>query len=190
MSTVAPAGSPGSARTHVAPDTGRSAPANPYLVGAGIGILSWIVFVVVAAPLGITTAMSEVAGGVAALGVGQEAVAANAYWARHPFALNYGTIFLVGTFAGALASSLRHGSFRWETVPAVWQDRFGGSVRTRFAVAFAGGAIAMFGARLANGCTSGNSISQGLQLAVVGWVFTAAMVATGLLTARLLFDRR
>ena len=36
-----------------------------YLVGAGIGILSWIVFVVVNAPLGITTALSEASGAVA-----------------------------------------------------------------------------------------------------------------------------
>lgn len=187
MSTLA---HPGPAAPPNAAPARRSRPANPYLVGAGIGILSWIVFVVVAAPIGITTAVSEVAGGVASLGVGREAVEANAYWARHPFRLNYGVLFLVGTFLGALASSLRHGSFRIETVPAVWRERFGGSVGARYAVAFVGGAIAMFGARLANGCTSGNSISQGLQLAVVGWVFTAALFASGVLTARLLFDRR
>jgi hypothetical protein len=162
---------------------------NPYLVGAGIGVLSWVVFVVVAAPIGITTAGSQIAGGVAALAVGQEAVDANSYWARHPFRLDYGTLFLVGTFLGALASSLANRTFRFETVPAVWRERFGGSVPLRFAAAFLGGAIAMFGARLANGCTSGNGISQGLQLALVGWVFLAAMFVSGLVTAWLLFRK-
>lgn len=162
----------------------------PYLVGAGIGVLSWVVFVVVAAPLGITTAGSQIAGGVASLAIGEEAVAANAYWARHPFRLDYGTLFLIGTLLGGFASALAQGSFRIETVPAVWRERFGGSVALRMSVAFLGGAIAMFGARLANGCTSGNGISQGLQLAVVGWTFLAAMFASGVATAWLMFRNR
>jgi uncharacterized membrane protein YedE/YeeE len=166
---------------------GRS---TPYLVGAGIGVLSWIVFVVVANPIGITTAGAQIAGGVAALAVGQEAVAANPYWARNPLRLDYGTLFLAGTFLGALAAALTHRQFRIETVPAVWRERFGASVPLRFAAAFIGGAIAMYGARLANGCTSGNGISQGLQLAVVGWTFLAAMFASGLLTAWLMFRAR
>jgi len=163
---------------------------NPYLIGAGIGVLSWIVFVIVAAPIGITTALSQVAGGVAALFVGQEAVAANAYWARHPMRLDYGTLFLVGTAAGAFLSALARGSLRVEHVPSVWAERFGPSVARRFAVAFLGGAIAMFAARLANGCTSGNGISQSLQLAVVGWTFFATMFVSGVGTAWLMFRGR
>lgn len=163
---------------------------NPYLIGAGIGVLSWVVFVVVAAPIGITTAASQVAGGVAAIAVGHDAVQANSYWARHPFRLDYGTLFLIGTFFGALASSLLNRSFRFELVPPVWRERFGGSAARRFAIAFLGGAIAMYGARLANGCTSGNGISQGLQLALVGWLFLATMFASGLATAWLMFRKR
>lgn len=163
---------------------------NPYLVGAGIGVLSWLVFVIVAAPIGITTAGSQVAGGVASLFIGQEAVAANPYWARHPFRLDYGTLFLIGTAAGGLVSALLRGSFRIEHVPAVWAERFGPSVAKRFVWAFLGGALIMFASRLANGCTSGNGISQGLQLAVVGWVFFAAMFVSGVATAWVMFNRR
>jgi uncharacterized membrane protein YedE/YeeE len=160
---------------------------SPYWVGAGIGVLSWVVFVVVANPIGITTALSQVAGGVAAIAVGPEAVSQNPYWARNPLKLDYGTLFLVGTFLGALASALISNSFRVETVPALWQERFGPSVSRRMIVAFVGGALAMYGARMAGGCTSGNGISQGLQLAVVGWTFLAVMFASGLLTAWALF---
>ena len=159
----------------------------PYAVGAGIGVLSWVVFVVVASPIGITTAISQVAGGVAALGVGSDAVSQNPYWARHPMKLDYGTLFIVGTFLGALASALVSQSFRIETVPPVWRERFGPSVSKRMVVAFVGGALAMYGARMAGGCTSGNGISQGLQLAVVGWTFLVVMFASGLLTAWALF---
>lgn len=162
---------------------------SPYAVGAGIGLLSWIVFVVVANPIGITTAMSQIAGGLATPVVGAEAVAQNPYWARNPLRLDYGILFLVGTFLGALASALLTRTWKLESVPTVWEERFGPSVAKRYAVAFIGGAMAMYGARLAGGCTSGNGISQGLQLAVVGWTFLVAMFATGLLTAWLLFAR-
>ncbi|MBP0466498.1 YeeE/YedE family protein [Roseomonas sp. PWR1] len=163
---------------------------NPYLMGAGIGVLSWLVFVIVAAPIGITTAGAQIAGGVAALAVGPDAVAANAYWARNPMRLDYGTLFLVGTAVGAFVSALLRGGLRVEHVPAVWAERFGPSVARRYAGAFLGGAIIMFASRLANGCTSGNGISQGLQLAVVGWVFLVTMFASGIATAWLMFRGR
>jgi uncharacterized protein len=179
MSTASSSPSPGSGRFDW----------TPYLAGAGIGVLSWIVFVVVANPIGITTAVSQLAGGVATPIIGADAVAQNPYWARHPLRLDYGTLFLVGTFLGALASALVAGTWRLESVPSVWRERFGPSVARRYAAAFVGGAIAMYGARLANGCTSGNGISQGLQLALVGWTFLVVMFASGLLTAWLVFGR-
>ena len=162
----------------------------PYLAGAGIGVLSWIVFAVVAAPIGITTALSQLAGGVAAPFAGAETVAQNAYWKAHPLRLDYGTLFLVGTFVGALASALVARSFRIEVVPAMWRERFGPSPLRRMLAAFAGGVLVMYGARMAGGCTSGNGISQGLQLAVVGWTFLAVMFPVGILTAWLLFGLR
>ena len=161
--------------------------AGPYLVGAGIGVLSWTVFVVTAQPIGITTALSQVAGGAAIPLMGAEAVAKNSYWAKNVFALDYGTLFLIGTFFGALASALISGRFRLETIPSVWRERYGDGVAGRFATAFLGGLIAMYGARLAGGCTSGNGISGGLQLALSGWTFLAVMFATGALTALIMF---
>ena len=122
-----------------------------YLVGAGIGILSWVVFVVVNAPIGITTALSEVSGVAAMPIIGADAVAANPYWAKTVPAWDYGTLFLVGTFIGALLSSLANKTFKWELIPTTWRERYGGKVAPRFIAAFIGGLIAMFGARLAGG---------------------------------------
>ena len=175
-----------------APAVAEAAPTrlNPYLIGAGIGVLSWLAFVVVAAPIGITTAGAQIAGGVASAFVGQEAVASNAYWARNPMRLDYGTLFLIGTAVGAFLSALLRGGLKVEHVPSVRAERFGPSVGKRFAWAFIGGAIIMFAARLANGCTSGNGISQSLQLAVVGWTFFATMFASGVATAWLMFRGR
>ena len=162
----------------------------PYLAGAGIGVLSWVVFAVVAAPIGITTAMSQAAGGVTALFAGSDVVTQNAYWKAHPFRLDYGMLFLVGTFLGGLASALAAGTFRVETVPAVWRERFGPSVPRRMVAAFAGGALVMYGARMAGGCTSGNGISQGLQLALVGWTFLAVMFPVGIVASWMIFGLR
>ena len=99
-------------------------------------------------------------------------------------------LVLVGTAAGAFLSALLRGGLRVEHVPAVWAERFGPSVARRFAWAFIGGAVIMFASRLANGCTSGNGISQSLQLAVVGWTFFATMFASGVATAWLMFRGR
>lgn len=166
------------------------ASSKPYLVGAGIGILSWIVFAVVNAPLGISTAVSEASGAVMMPIIGSEAVLKNSYWAKTTPAWDYGTLFLIGTFAGALISSLATRSFKWEAVPAVWREHFGPSRAKRFLAAFIGGAVAMFGARLAGGCTSGHGISGTLQLAVSSWLFFLVMFVTGILTATLLFRKR
>ncbi|MBN8967338.1 MAG: YeeE/YedE family protein [Rhizobiales bacterium] len=162
----------------------------PYLIGAGIGVLSWVVFVVVNNPLGITTALSQASGGVAATVWGSDFVARNAYWAKNAFKFDYGMLFLVGTLLGGFLSAVLAGTWKLEAVPTIWADRFGPSALRRYVVAFLGGIVAMYGARLANGCTSGNGISGGLQLALSGWLFLAVMFPVGIVTAFALFGRR
>lgn len=162
---------------------------NPYLVGAGLGVLSWLAFAVVNQPLGISTALSS-ASSVCALPVmGAEEVAKNPYWAKLPFKWDGGMLFLVGTFLGSLVSVLASRTFSLETVPATWKERFGGSSAKRFVGAFLGGVIIMYGARMAGGCTSGHGISGSLQLALSSWVFFLTMFAFGILAAFLLFPR-
>ena len=88
---------------------------------------------------------------------------------------------------GAFAASVAARQFQVETVPAAWRRRFGASVPRRFAAAFLGGAIEMYGARLAGGCASGHGISGTLQLALSSWVFTILMFATAILFGLYLF---
>ena len=142
---------------------------NPYLVGAGIGLLSMAVFWLADNPLGISTGLSQASGACAAAFMGWEKVGANAYWAKHVPKWDYGTLFLVGTLLGGLAAALIGKSFRVEAVPSVWKERFGPSVLKRMAGAVLGGVLVMYGARLAGGCTSGHGISGSLQLAVGSW---------------------
>lgn len=62
--------------------------------------------------------------------------------------------------------------------------------RRRYIGAFLGGAMMMFGARMAKGCTSGHALSGTMQLAASSWVFSPLMALTSILTARALFIRR
>jgi uncharacterized protein len=163
---------------------------NPYVVGAAIGVLSWLVFAVVDKPLGISTSLSAMAGWCAAPIIGTEGVARNPYWAKFGPKWDYGMVLIVGTFLGALASALTSRMFRVEVVPKVWRERFGPSKSKRLLFAFVGGILILYGARMAGGCTSGHGISGSLQLALSSWTFFITMFASGIVTAWLLFGRR
>jgi uncharacterized protein len=162
---------------------------SPYVVGAGLGVLSWIVFAIVDQPLGISTALSAASGACAAFFVGWADVLKNAYWSKHVARWEYGTLFLVGTMIGAFISAVFSSSFHIEKVPHVWAHQFGNSTAVRFLAAFIGGVVIMYGARMAGGCTSGHGISGTLQLAVSSWIFLLVMFIAGTLTALLVFRK-
>jgi hypothetical protein len=164
---------------------------NPYLVGALIGVLSILTFSLVDKPIGMSTGIAQASGACALPVLGSAGVAANTYWAKKAVpAWDYGSLFVLGTFFGAFVSAVVSGSFKLESVPAVWCERFGSSLIKRMAAAFLGGVIIIFGARLADGCTSGHGISGSLQLAVSSWTFFIVMFATGAVTAFILFRHR
>ncbi len=163
---------------------------NPYVVGVGLGVLSWVAFGLVNQPLGISTALSAASSVCAVPLIGSEGVAQNAYWTKTPLKLDGGMLFLIGTFLGSLLSVMLGRSFSAEKVPSVWRQRFGASVAKRFVVAFLGGVLLMYGARMAGGCTSGHGISGSLQLALSSWTFFLVMFVTGAATALLLFEKR
>jgi uncharacterized membrane protein YedE/YeeE len=163
---------------------------NPYLVGAGIGVLSWFAFGVINQPLGISTALSATSSVCALPVLGGDGVAQNPYWAKTPLKLDGGMLLLVGTFLGAALSVAAGRAFRWEKVPATWSQQFGHATRKRMAGAFLGGVIIMFGARMAGGCTSGHGISGSLQLALSSWTFFLTTFAAGIVTALILFGRK
>lgn len=168
---------------------------SPYVVGAGIGILSWITFAWMGKALGTSTTMVHTAAAIEGL-FSQDHVYNTAYLAKYAgtaeapkplfewqFALV--VMMIIGAF---LAARLARSKFR-EHVPALWEWRFGKSKTWRYLAAFAGGVVVLFGARLAGGCTSGHGISGGLQLAVSSWTFFIAMFIAGVATAFILYGR-
>jgi len=160
---------------------------NPYLVGAAIGILSWLVFLVVYKHLAMSTEISKWSGATTSIVAGSETVNNNAYWAKTAPKIGYSTIFLVATAVGAFVSAILSKDFKVELVPQVWADRFGPSATKRYVGAFIGGILLMFGARMAGGCTSGHGISGSLQLAVSSWIFFITMFIGGVIAARVMF---
>jgi len=180
----------------------RMARWSPYVVGVGIGVLSWVTFAWMGKALGTSTTMVTAAGAIECL-VSPSHVDANPYLvgvvgtSEKPRAIiNWQSSLVIALFFGAWISawlgrgpkSQRREKFV-EHVPAIWAWRFGPSRTKRYIVAFFGGIVMIFGARLADGCTSGHAISGGLQLAVSSWMFLGAMFISGVAAAFLLFGK-
>jgi len=164
---------------------------SPYAVGAAIGVLSWATFLFMGQALGTSTSFVCATGALEAT-VAPEHVRTNAYLAKHVVdrpIFDWQFALVVMLAAGAYVAARLGGTFERRAVPALWAARFGPSRAKRYAGAFLGGVILLFGARLAGGCTSGHGISGALQLALSSWTFVAAMLASGILTARVLFHR-
>lgn len=163
---------------------------NPYLIGALIGVLSILTFSIADKPIGMSTGIAQASGACAVPLIGSSAVSGNTYWAKKAApAWDYGSLFVVGTFLGALGSAVASKRFKLESVPEIWRERFGPSVGKRMIAAFLGGVVIIYGARLADGCTSGHGISGSLQLAVSSWTFFLVLFGSGIVTAFLLFGR-
>ncbi|RVT83249.1 hypothetical protein DXV76_13435 [Rhodobacteraceae bacterium CCMM004] len=103
--------------------------------------------------------------------------------------LNYSFVFVLAMAAGALASALLKGGIgRAERrLPEVWRANHGDTPWARYAVAFVGGAVVLYGARLAGGCTSGHMMSGMMQTALSGYIFAAGAFLAAIPTARLMY---
>lgn len=123
---------------------------SPYLAGGLSGLVS--IFAVLTANkfLGASTTFVKTAGMIEQ-SMAPERVSAMAYFIKEVPKIDWQWMFVVGIFVGSLIAALSSKSFKWQAVPDMWQERFGMSVPKRAVVAFFGGGVAMFGARLADG---------------------------------------
>ncbi len=166
---------------------------SPYLVGLLIGILSWFAFATVDRPLGITTAFEHTAALSAktanpAFEDQSKYFAAKREKGEKPI-IGWEWMLVIGVFIGAYTSSIMSGDRDKISIPPLWQKRFGPSIAKRWTAAFLSAALMMFGARLAQGCTSGHGISGTLQLAVSSWIFISLAFAVAIATAFLMYGR-
>ncbi|UCG58219.1 MAG: YeeE/YedE family protein [Phycisphaerales bacterium] len=159
---------------------------SPYAVGIGIGILSWISFVISDKPLGCSTAFARTAGMLERLLRGKK-VDEKPYYRKFTPAIDWEWMLVLGVVIGAFISARLSGEFRLEWVPALWQAEVGQTPVTRWIVALLGGVIMGAGARWAGGCTSGHGISGMLQLAVSSWLAATSFFVGGIITAMVIF---
>ena len=167
--------------THV-PAAGANARAvprpywNPYVAGVLLGLVLLATYVVTGRGLGATGAFGAVAAWLAGL-FSPEHAADNIvhvkYW-NDGAPLESWTLFLLfGAFIGALVSGIagQRLKFMVERGPRVTDGQ-------RLALAFIGGFIAAYGAKIAKGCTSGQALTGGSILNVGSLVFMVAVFAS------------
>ena len=123
---------------------------SPYLAGALSGVVAVLSVLIAGKYFGASTTFVRSAGMIEKL-FGPERVADMDYFKKYALSVDWQWMFVVGILIGALIAALTSSSFRWQAVPDMWQERFGPSRLKRRIVAFIGGAVAMFGARLAGG---------------------------------------
>ena len=117
----------------------------------------------------------------------------NKYGNKEDWSIGYGWMLVFGMFLGSGISAMITRRFRQRknpALPAMWAEQFGEQKSKRLRQAFIGGVLLLFGARLAGGCTSGHMISGISQLTVGSFVFGASIFASGILTARMLYNKR
>lgn len=168
---------------------------SPYLAGALLGVLAIVSVYATTQWMGKTNYLGASTTFVRAAGllertVFPERVAANEYFTKEKVRVDWQFMLVIGIFFGALISSKTDRSFKLESVPPTWRERFGPSIGKRAAGAFFGGIVAMMGARMADGCPSGHGLSGMMQLSVSAFIALAMFFGTGVIVAGLLYRRR
>jgi len=147
---------------------------NPYLGGILLGLVLFLSFFITGNGLGAS-------GGLSRYAVYLEDLLAPGHIDRVPYLLKMAggdahplddwIVFVTaGVILGGFISGLINGRAKWETTkgPNI-------SARTRWILAFLGGIIFAYGARMARGCTSGQALSGGATLSAGSWVVMFAI---------------
>jgi uncharacterized protein len=124
---------------------------SPYLAGALSGVVGILSVWIAGKYFGASTSFVRTAGMIEQI-FGPERVAQMAYFIKVAPKIDWQWMFMIGILLGAFIAAVTSGSFRLQALPDMWAERFGAqSIGKRAAFAFIGGAVAMFGARLADG---------------------------------------
>ncbi|HEX4885587.1 MAG TPA: YeeE/YedE thiosulfate transporter family protein [Casimicrobiaceae bacterium] len=157
---------------------------NPYVAGVVLGLVLLATYLVAGRGLGATGAFSAVVAAIAQA-LAPEAARANPVHARYladgaPL-LDFLPMLVLGVFVGGWISGRTAGRIRFglDRGPSIGDA-------PRLAMAFAGGTIVAFGAKIALGCTSGQALSGAAVLNVGSLVFMGTMFVAGYAVAFLI----
>ena len=149
---------------------------NPYLAGTLLGIVLFLAFFITGSGLGASGGLNRLLVYVQNE-VNPGHIDQVAYLLKmaggNTNPLDSWIVFLtVGTIFGGFISGLLGRRMKFETNKG---PQIGNG--TRWIMAFIGGALMGYGARLARGCTSGQAMSGGAVLSVGSWAFMFAVFA-------------
>lgn len=152
----------------------------PLVAGSALGGVLLLTFLVTGHGLGASGFFARVGAWVSSL-LAPSWAATNSYFAPflqgHPLS-SWISWEVVGVILGGLAGSLAAGRFR---VGVERGPRIGTS--QRLLNALVGGVLVGFGARVAQGCTSGIGLSGSATLALAGFVFLIGFFVAGFMTS-------
>jgi uncharacterized protein len=147
---------------------------NPYWGGILLGLVLFLSFFITGSGLGAS-------GGLNRLLVVVEDAIAPGHVDRVPYLIDMAggdknpldswVVFVtIGAILGGFLAGWRNKRLKLETIKGPNISR-----ESRWIMAFAGGALMGFGARMARGCTSGQALSGGAVLSVGSWAFMFAV---------------
>jgi len=139
--------------------------------------------------LGTSTSFVRAAGFIEKM-LSPDAVSSHSYYVSTKIKVDWQFMLVIGIAIGAFISSVMNRTFKIEWIPPIWRECFGASVVKRGVVAFVGGMIAMYGARLADGCPSGHGLSGMMQLSLSSLVAFFLFFVLGALAARFVYGGR
>jgi uncharacterized membrane protein YedE/YeeE len=159
--------------------TGPKPYMNPYLAGVILGVTLLASYLILGAGLGASGGIARMAAYLES-GLAPGHVAASEYfgaWGKEP--LNYYLVFMfLGVFLGGLFSAVLARRVRFQVERGQKASR-----KSRLALALAGGVLAGFASRLAQGCTSGQALSGSAMLLSGSLVFLLCVFAGGYVAA-------
>lgn len=159
---------------------------SPYLGGGLTGVLAVLSVVISGKFLGASTTFARSSAWLEKFFF-PEHVEALAYYQKYAPKVDWQWMFLFGILIGSFFAAITSGTFKLQNVPDMWASRFGTSTVKRAIVAFIGGFIALFGARLAGGCPSGHGLSGLMQLSASGFIALICFFLGGLPVAAILY---
>jgi len=158
---------------------------NWVVTGIGLGLLNAALFYKdwQNKPLGASTCYPFVAGNLAGLTNSE-------YYPSTVGSGKWQIWFLFGALVAGFIYAVATKSFKVEITHQFWEERHGTDKTKRLVWAFIGGFLLIFGARLADGCTSGHFLTGGMQFALSSYAFMVPTMIGFLITGRLFYNKK
>jgi len=160
---------------------------NPYITGGLTGILMIFSVIITNKFFGSSSALMRMVIGIENI-FSSEHVAQNTYFKMFSRPLiDWQFMFVVGIFVGSAIISFLVKSFKKESIPPMWKERFGSSFSKRAIAAFFGSFLVIIGARMSGGCPSGHGLTGVSILSVASFITLICFCIAGVVTAHIIY---